>query len=192
MPKEPSEPVSPWSRVSSERGPDLIVFRSRFDRMTHPLSGEELNRLVLESGDWVNVVALTSEKRLVVVRQYRFGTAEITTEIPGGMIDPGEGHEESARRELLEETGYSSTEWTYLGSVDPNPAVQTNRMHHWLAEGCQLQAEQDLDAGEDIEVATLSEEELRSAVATGEISHALVLTALHRVYDLRDELRGAQ
>jgi ADP-ribose pyrophosphatase len=192
MPNKPSDPVSRWSRVSSERGPDLIVFRSRFDRMTHPLSGEDLDRLVLESSDWVNVVALTRDERLIVVKQYRFGTADITTEVPGGMIDPGEGHEESAKRELLEETGYSSTEWTYLGSVDPNPAVQTNHMHHWLAKNCDLLGEQDLDAGEDIEVATLSEAELRSAVATGEIRHALVLTALHRVYDLRDELRGSQ
>ena len=156
--------------------------------MTHPKTGEELDRLVLKSTDWVNVVALTTDQRLVVVRQYRFGTEEITTEVPGGMIDPGEGHEESARRELLEETGYVSAHWTYLGSVDPNPAVQTNQMHHWLARDCRLEAEQDLDAGEDIEVATLSEEELRGAVSSGEIRHALVLTALHRVFDLRDEL----
>jgi len=180
--------VRPWERVSSEDGPNLIVFRSRFDRMTHPKTGEQLDRLVLKSTDWVNVVALTTEGRLVVVRQYRFGTEEITTEVPGGMIDPGEGHEESARRELLEETGYVSDDWTYLGSVDPNPAVQTNQMHHWLARDCRLEAEQELDAGEDIEVATLSEEELRGAISSGEIRHALVLTALHRVYDLRDEL----
>ena len=188
MPASPSEGVRPWERVSSKDGPDLIVFRSRFDRMTHPKTGEELDRLVLKSTDWVNVVALTSDHRLIVVRQYRFGTEEITTEVPGGMIDPGEGHEESARRELLEETGYVSDSWTYLGSVDPNPAVQTNKMHHWLARDCRLEAEQELDAGEDIAVATLSEDELRSAVSSGEIRHALVLTALHRVFDLRDEL----
>jgi len=160
--------------------------------MTHPKTGEELDRLVLESTDWVNVVALTSDRRLIVVRQYRFGTEEVTTEVPGGLIDPGEGHEESAKRELLEETGYVSDHWTYLGSVDPNPAVQTNRMHHWLASDCQLKGAQDLDPGEDIEVATLSEDELRAAIASGEIRHALVLTALHRVYDLRDELGDAQ
>jgi len=159
--------------------------------MTHPGSGKELDRLVLESTDWVNVVALTEEGRIVVVRQYRFGTEVVTTEVPGGLIDPGESHEESAKRELLEETGYASDHWSYLGNVDPNPAVQTNRMHHWLAKGCRLVAEQELDPGEDIEVATLSEEEMRAAVASGEIRHALVLTALHRVFDLRKEL-GAQ
>lgn len=188
MPTPPTEGVRPWERVSSKDGPNLIVFRSRFDRMTHPKTGEELDRLVLKSTDWVNVVALTTDHRLIVVRQYRFGTEEITTEVPGGMIDPGEGHEESARRELLEETGYVSDSWTYLGNVDPNPAVQTNQMHHWLARDCRLEAEQELDAGEDIEVATLSEDELRAAVSSGEIRHALVLTALHRVFDLRDEL----
>ena len=188
MPTPPPEGVRPWERVSSKDGPELIVFRSRFDRMTHPKTGEELDRLVLETTDWVNVVALTTDQRLVVVRQYRFGTEEVTTEVPGGMVDPGEGHEESARRELLEETGYVSDHWTYLGNVDPNPAVQTNQMHHWLARDCRLEATQELDAGEDIEVATLSEEELRSAISSGEIRHALVLTALHRVFDLRDEL----
>ena len=188
MPTEPTSGVPHWERVSTRGGPDLIVFRSRFDRMTHPKSGKEMDRLVLETGDWVNVVALTPERHLVVVRQYRFGTEEVTTEVPGGMVDPGEGHEESARRELLEETGYVSDRWTYLGYVDPNPAVQTNQMHHWLAEGCRLEAAQELDPGEDIEVATLTEEELRAAVSSGEIRHALVLTALHRVFDLRQEL----
>ena len=188
MPTPSSEAVQPWTRVSSKDGPNLIVFRSRFDRMTHPKTGVELDRLVLKTGDWVNVVALTKDQRLVVVRQYRFGTEEVTTEVPGGMVDPGEGHEESARRELLEETGYVSDHWTYLGNVDPNPAVQTNQMHHWLARDCRLEATQELDAGEDIEVATLSEEELRGAISSGEIRHALVLTALHRVFDLRDEL----
>jgi len=188
MSSPPSKGVRPWARVSSEDGPDLIVFRSRFDRMTHPRTGEELNRLVLKSTDWVNVVALTADERLVVVRQYRFGTEEVTTEVPGGMVDPGEGHEESAKRELLEETGYVSDHWTYLGSVDPNPAVQTNQMHHWLATDCRLEAEQELDPGEDIEVDALSQEELRRAISSGEIRHALVLTALHRVFDLRDEL----
>ncbi len=188
MPSTPPDSVRPWSRVSSKPGPELIVFRSRFDRMTNPRTGEELDRLVLESTDWVNVVALTTDERLVVVRQFRFGTEEVTTEIAGGLIDPGEGHEESAKRELLEETGYVSDNWSYLGSVDPNPAVQTNRMHHWLATDCHLQAEQELDPGEDIEVATLSEEEMRAAISSGEIRHALVLTALHRVFDLRTEL----
>ena len=192
MPTPPSEGVRPWERVSSKDGPDLIVFRSRFDRMTHPKTGKELDRLVLKSTDWVNVVALTGEGHIVVVRQYRFGTEEVTTEVPGGMVDPGEGHEESAKRELLEETGYVSDRWSYLGSVDPNPAVQTNKMHHWLATDCRLEAEQELDAGEDIEVATLSEEEMRSAISSGEIRHALVLTALHRVFDLRDEIGASR
>ena len=96
--------------------------------------------------------------------------------------------EPTQTRQLLEETGYVSDHWSYLGNVDPNPAVQTNRMHHWLATDCHLQAEQELDPGEDIEVATLSEEEMRAAISSGEIRHALVLTALHRVFDLRTEL----
>jgi 8-oxo-dGTP pyrophosphatase MutT (NUDIX family) len=140
---------------------------------------------VLEAPDWVNVLAETTEGDLVLVRQYRFGSASVTTEIPSGVVDPGEDHGDAARRELREETGYSSERWTYLGHVDPNPAFLDNLCHQWLAEEAVLTHEQDLDPGEDIEVLTRSPEEIRHWVREGRIDNALVLTALARVLDLR-------
>ncbi|MEM7518969.1 MAG: NUDIX hydrolase, partial [Planctomycetota bacterium] len=125
---------APWPLVSSRSGPNLMLFRARWDVMTNPRNQQDFDRLVLETRDWVNVVARTPEGDFILVRQFRFGTREITTEIPGGVIDPGEEHAETAPRELREETGYTSSKWTYLGSVRPNPAFHDNRCHHWLAE----------------------------------------------------------
>lgn len=175
----------PWKHLSSEPGPDLLIARARFDRLENPRTGAHLRRMVLDTADWVNVVALTEEQRLVVVRQYRFGTREVTLEIPGGVIDPGERPEAAAVRELREETGFTAPRWSLLGVVEPNPAFQNNRCHHFLAEGAQRTHELELDPGEDIAVDTLPLEEARELVQRGVIRHSLVITALARLLDLR-------
>ena len=179
----PDDP-RPWPRVGTEAGPNLIVCKARFDTLTNPRTDEDLRRVVLETPDWVNIVALTPERRLLVVRQFRFGSASVTTEIPGGMVDPGETSEQGARRELREEAGFTSERWTYLGAVEPNPAIHDNLCHHWLAEDARKTHDLDLDAGEDIVVGTLSFDEVREQVRDGSIRHSLVLTALSRVMDL--------
>lgn len=173
-----------WQRVSSDSGPDLILFQTRFDQMRNPRNGQVLRRLVLESVDWVNMVARTETGSLVMVEQYRFGTGTTTLETPGGMVDPGEDSLASARRELLEETGYGGGAWTYLGAVEPNPAIHPHLCHHWLADGVTLQSEQRQGDGEAIAVRFLAESEMRRAIAAGSLRHALALSALSRVYQL--------
>jgi ADP-ribose pyrophosphatase len=174
-----------WTKLRSESGPDLQIARVRYDTVTNPRNGRELVRTVLETPSWCNIVALTPERRVVLVRQYRFGTAKLTTEIPGGIVDPGEDHGHAARRELREEAGYTSAKWTYLGAVEPNPAFHDNLCHHWLAEDAVRTHEQELDGGEDIVVETWTLDELRDRIRSGEVRHALVLTAVSRVLDLR-------
>lgn len=175
----------PWQLVSSEPGPDLLVGRARFDTVRNPRTGEAHRRFVLESPPWVNVVARTPTGAFVLVRQFRFGTASLTLEIPGGVVDPGEDPLACAKRELAEETGYTSPSWTKLATVAPNPAFLTGACHQFLAEGCRRTAEPSLDPGEDIAVELFDEAEILAAVRSGEIDHSLVLCALARVLDLR-------
>lgn len=140
---------------------------------------------MIEATDWVNVVALTPEENVIFVRQYRLGRGEVTLEIPGGMIDGAESPAAAAERELREETGYQAARWTALGAIDPNPAIQTNRCHLFLAEGCRRTAEVHLDEREDIAVQELPLAEVPRMLADGSISHALVAVAFQRLELLR-------
>ncbi len=172
------------SRHQSAQGNDLILFRTRFDRMQHPLSGEVLERLVLESVDWVNMVAIDPGGDVVMVRQFRFGAGYATLETPGGMVDPGEDSLTAAQRELLEETGYGGGQWRYLGAVEPNPAIHDHLCHHWLATDVERVAEPRPGRGEMLAVERMSEAQVTEAVRGGVIRHALALSALSRVFEL--------
>ena len=119
-----------WEKVDSQGGPELPLFKVRFDLMRHPSSGYTHRCLVLESPDWVNVVATTTDGRVILVEQFRYGVGEISLEPPAGIVEPGEESGVTARRELLEETGYGGGRWRYLGSVQPNPAFHDNLCHH--------------------------------------------------------------
>lgn len=161
-----------------------MVARVRIDLVENPRTGERMKRTVLDTRDWVNVVALTPEKRLVMVQQFRFGTGKVTLEIPGGVIDPGEETRAAAERELREETGHTAARWTYLGCVEPNPAFMDNLCHHWLAEDAVRTHALELDPGEDIAVETLELDEVFAHIRAGTIRHSLVLCALARLFDL--------
>jgi len=173
-----------WPTLSSRSGPELPLFDVRFDRVRHPTSGQEMERLVLSAVDWVNVVALDESGRCLMVRQHRFGISALTLETPGGMVDAGEDSKTAAQRELLEETGYGGGTWSYLGAVQPNPAIHDNLCHHWLAQGVHQVAQPDLGQGEAIALAWLDPSELPRVVATGAVQHALALSALGRVFEL--------
>lgn len=186
MNSERSDPgPQPWRKLSSEPGPDLIICRARFDWLRNPRTGKDLRRVVLETADWVNVVAVTESREVVLVRQFRFGSAAVTLEIPGGVVDAGEAHRAAAERELREETGHSAARWTYLGAVEPNPAFHTNLCHQWLAEGARRTHGQSLDPGEDIGVELRPIASVHELVSSGIIRHSLVVSALARVLDLR-------
>lgn len=173
-----------WPLEESHHGEDLILFRARYDLRRHPRTGEAMKRIVLESVDWVNVVAIDESGRLVMIRQFRFGVGYTTLEVPGGMVDPGEQPLTAAQRELEEETGYGGGRWDYLGAVEPNPAVHDHLCHQFLARDVRRLGEQSLSGGEAIRMELMSEDAVIRAVRSGEIRHALVLSALSRVFDL--------
>jgi len=173
-----------WEKLGSEAGPEIPLFNVRFDTMQHPTSSVELQRLVLETVDWVNVVAITEDGKIVMVEQYRFGVGELTTEPVGGLIDSGEESLEAAKRELLEETGFGGGRWRYLGSVQANPAIHNNLCHHWLVEDTVLVQEPTPDDGEAIRVHLMTLDEVKAAIAAGRVRHSLGLSALSRVFPL--------
>ncbi len=181
-----------WTLVGSEPGPDLIILHARFDQYVHPRNAKSFQRVVLEAPDWVNIVAVTPDHKIVVVRQFRFGAAKPTTEIPAGMVDAGETPEHAAMRELSEETGYTTTRWKYLGWVEPNPAFLNNHCHQFLAQDVVKTHAPHLDEGEDIAVSEFTLDEVRREIQAGEMRNALGLVALAHVFDLRGETERQQ
>jgi 8-oxo-dGTP pyrophosphatase MutT (NUDIX family) len=175
-----------WTKVAHEYGPELPLFKVRFDTLRHPTSDEEFQRLVLEAPEWVNVVAVTTDNKIVMVEQYRFGVSDLTIEPVAGLVDPGEDSLAAAKRELLEESGFGGGRWSYLGSVQANPAIQNNLCHLWLAQDVERLQEPTPDSGEAIDVHLMSLDEVKQCVADERFKHPLGLSAMSRVYPLWD------
>ncbi|HRI52987.1 MAG TPA: NUDIX hydrolase [Pseudomonadota bacterium] len=182
--------MQPWETESSAVVADYSIFRVRKDHCRSPRTRRAHDFWVLETTDWVNVVALTPDEQVVLVRQYRFGSQQATLEIAGGTVDPGEAPLAAAARELREETGYVPESVILLGAVEPNPAIQNNRCYTALALGCRPAGTQELDEREDIGVETRPLTEIPALLASGEITHALVWAAfLH--YELWQKRQAA-
>lgn len=130
---------------------------------------------VLGYPDWVHVVALTDADELVLVRQYRHGAGAMVLELPGGAADAADADmAEAARRELLEETGYSATEMQHVTTLFPNPATHSNRLHIMLATGLRREAAQSLDPGEDgLTVELMPLGEVLAGLQDGLVSQAM-------------------
>lgn len=169
-----------WKILGSREAGRFSIFSVRFDRSVSPETGFEKEWTVLESADWVNVVPVTPEGEIVLIRQFRHGTRTYTVEIPGGGVDRADRDAAgAARRELREETGYVAERVVPIGTVEPNPAFQTNRCHTFLAENVVLRGGQSLDPGEEIEVFLAAEDEVERMIREGEIMHALVVAAFY-------------
>jgi len=174
-----------WEVIKSEPGPNLVLFQARYDWVKNPRNEKSFKAVILESRDWVNVVAVTPEKKIVVVEQFRFGVSKTTVEIPAGIIEKGETPEQAAMRELEEETGYTSTNWQYLGWFEANSAFLNNVCHSLLALDVVKTHPVKLDEGEEISIDELSFDELNKTIEQGKMRNSLSVLALSRVFDLR-------
>jgi ADP-ribose pyrophosphatase len=172
--------LKPWTLLEKQLAFQARIFRVVLARWLLPRTQTEQTFTVIESPDFVNVVALDTEGNFVMIRQFRLGTERFTLETPGGMVDPGEHPRDTAERELYEESGYRPERITSLGHIEPNPAIFNNRAHLFLAEGCARVGSQVLDEGEDIEVLALPHAEVLAMLYDGRIRHALTAMALHR------------
>ena len=181
MPFAPPSPrMRKWSLASTE-----VVGKYRvFDVLHHHVvDADERPRkdvYCFSCPDWCNVVALTEKDELVLIWQYRFGTDALSLEIPGGVIEPGESPRDAAERELREETGYEASSFEHLMTVDPNPALQGNRCHTFLARGARLAGSTAFDELEECELALIPSAHATDLLDGGHITHSLVIMALER------------
>lgn len=180
------EQVEVWKRKSSKEIADCRVFKVREDSCERSSDGAAHNFFVIECPAWVNVIALTKDKNVVLIEQYRQGVEEITLEIPGGMVDAGEEPEATARRELREETGYEAGEFIFLGKSRPNPATQTNWMYHYLALDCEKTRETAFDEHESLATRIASRAEVKNLIESGAITHSLAVAGFYylNLYEL--------
>lgn len=157
------------------------LFRHRlFDLVRQSLIAGDHRRqsLVLRAPDWVQILPLLDDGRIVLVRQWRYGIAGPSLELPGGMVE-GEGEEEAAARELREETGYRAAQWERLGEIHPNPAILDNRLSVWMATGLVRVGKPAGDEEEELVVELHPLDEIPRLIASGAIHHALVIASFH-------------
>jgi ADP-ribose pyrophosphatase len=181
--------IQPWPKISSKRLGDFRVFSVDAVSKRSPLTGRPHEFFVIDSVNWVNVIALTANREIVLVEQYRQGTDTVELEIPGGMIDLEDGSPEATGvRELREETGCEGENPRIIGQVFPNPAIMSNTCFTVLVENCQVTCGTSFDQTEDLITKLVPVKDLPGLVATGRIRHCLVVAALFH-FDLWQRAR---
>ncbi len=166
-----------WKCIGSKPSRSFRVFSIRRDRAISPRTGRKHDFYIIESNDWVNIIPLTADHKVVMIKQYRHGSREVTLEIPGGLAEAGDTPKKAAARELLEETGYQAKKWTKIGVVNPNPALFNNRCYTFLAQDIRKVSGPSPDQTEDIEVTLIPLKEIPGLILKGKIDHAMVITA---------------
>lgn len=167
-----------WDTLECAQLADLRIFSAERVRRKHPRRDAVGEFYVLDSPEWVNIIPVTSEGNIVMIRQYRHGTDSITLEVPGGLVEHGEDPKTAGMRECAEETGYTAAhDAELLGVNQPNPAFMNNTCHSYLWLDCALSGEQQFDEFEDIEVVLVPLRQIPRLIQTGVIQHSLVLTA---------------
>ena len=172
----------PWTFLHSKILYACRIFTLKKEGYRSPRTGKDHDFFLLDSADWVNIIPLTADGRVILVKQYRLGTKDFSLEIPGGMLNEGDDPAGAGARELLEETGYAGEEPILLGVVHPNPAMQTNRCYTYLINNVAFKTHPQLDSTEDIEVQSVPLTDIPRLIQEGKITHALVIAAFYWYY----------
>lgn len=167
-----------WKTLSSEYLFNDTWLRARKDRCIRPDGKIIEPYYVMEYPEWANAFALTEDKRVVLVKQYRHALGEVCIELPGGCIDEPESPEAAVRREFLEETGYAFDTVEYLGFTSPNPSTNANWMHMFVMTGGRKVQEQQLHGAEQIVVLTPTLQEFRQLLFDNKLVQAMHVTTI--------------
>jgi 8-oxo-dGTP pyrophosphatase MutT (NUDIX family) len=168
--------VKPWRLVSEKNKADLGLFKVKARRAVSPLNDLVHEFMVVKMPDWLQLLPLTQEGRVVLVKQYRHANQKVGLEAPGGLVEAGDPDPGlAALRELREETGYGGGELFHLGSYWPQPAMLANQAHFYMARDVILQGPQEQDPGEDIDVVLLWPEEMEEMIAAGKVHSAMTV-----------------
>ena len=177
--------IKPWQKVSSKQIANYRVFNIRSDVKVSPRTGREHDFYVIEAVNWVHVIALTRDGKLVMIEQYRHGSNTVELELAGGMIDSKDASPlEAGLRELREETGYEGMRAEVIGQIYANPAIMNNICYTVLVHDCELKHTPELDQGEDVITTLVDLDQIPSLVMQGRIGHSLVVVGLYH-FELR-------
>lgn len=149
----------------------------RLDRVQLPDGQESAREYIIHQGA-VLVIPILDNGNLIIERQFRYPLRRAFLELPAGKIDHGEDISATAKRELLEETGYSASDWRYLGMIHPCIGYSSERIEIFLARGLRRESGQQLDHGEFLDLLEMSVDDALAAVRSGEITDGKTISAL--------------
>jgi 8-oxo-dGTP pyrophosphatase MutT (NUDIX family) len=171
-----------WTRVDDGRHDRTLeenwLFRLRKERFRSRHSSKTHDYYVMHLADAVHVIALTPEREILLVRQFRAGSGRDSLEIPGGLVDGGEDPCTAGARELLEETGFAGDPPEFLGTLYSVPSILTSRISTVLIRNAQQVAETAFDHTEELTLERVPGAEIPRLIREGEIDHALVVAGL--------------
>ncbi len=175
--------MKPWTKLDSTPLVNDRWMNLRADRCALGNGTVIAPYYVIEEQEWVHIVPVHDDGRMLLVTQYRYAAEATCVEFPGGVVDACESPLDAAPRELLEETGFHARDWQPVASFFANPARQTNRVHVFLARGLTRVSAQKLDDSEDIVCSDASTDEVTAMIKDGRFSQGLHIASFYLAMD---------
>jgi ADP-ribose pyrophosphatase len=178
-----TKPQLSWELIESREDRKYNLFSINVHRSKSPRTGNIHEFQVVNTPDWVTVIPVTADNKIILVKQFRHGSGELSLEPPGGLVKQGQTAEQSAREELEEETGYIAEKFELLGELDPFPALFNNKFFVYCAKDARPDGKLHPDETEEIETVLIPLKELREYIRSRKITCAVMIGALHLFLD---------